>query len=131
MDAQRFHDRGFSIVELLVAIAVLAIGVYGIYAKFVDVDRLSHQRLDNIQGRLLAQQELERLRACPYESLKAFQPDELPPSIPEHTKYHFRDQVTIRDDGLLELTVVVGWGAKPGEPFEPGTSVTVIGVKAP
>jgi prepilin-type N-terminal cleavage/methylation domain-containing protein len=126
------HDKhGFSIVEVLLALAILTFGVFGIYEQFLKSNQRGLGQVSQIKARLLASQELEHLRACSYASLKSWKPtaDSLP--YPGNLKFQYLDTLAVRPDGLLELSVQVGWDMRSGEKFEPGHSITVKGVKAP
>lgn len=125
--------RGFTLVEILLALAILIFGVYGIYNQFLNASQQGRERISPIEARFLAHQELEQLRACSYSSLKSWQQPPLKSQpYPNHLPYSYRDQVQARPDGvLLELTVQVGWDMRSGEDFNKEHSVTVKGLKAP
>jgi Tfp pilus assembly protein PilV len=134
MDANmlRHHtSRACSSVEVLVALAVLGCAALGVYAQFLATGRRGHRHLDRTQARYLAQQELEQLRAAPFDRLKDWKAPQ-PAFYPGHPQFVYQDQVTSRPaDGLLELTVCVGWDMPLGGPFASKHSVTVKGLKAP
>lgn len=127
----RNDKYGFSIVEILLALAILTFGVYGVYEQFLKSNQRGLEQVSQLKARLLASQELEHLRACSHASLKSWKPvtDLLP--YPGDLKFQYLDTISVRPDGLIELNVQVGWDMRSGEKFEPGHSVTVKGVKAP
>jgi Tfp pilus assembly protein PilV len=122
---------GFSVVEILVALAVLTFGVVGVYSQFTGIGRMGRDRITTIQARFLAHQELEQLRACSFECLKNWKPPLAVLPYPNHLKFFYQDQILVRPDGTLELNVQVGWDMRSGENFEKGRSVAVQGLKAP
>ncbi|MCL5270987.1 MAG: prepilin-type N-terminal cleavage/methylation domain-containing protein [bacterium] len=124
------HAHGFTIAEIMIALAVLTIVAYGVYDNLQNTSRLGQQRYERIQAQLLAQQELERLRACPYDALRAWTPPAIVQKLPNHLKFDYRDTVAPRPDGMLDLTVQVGWNMAKGQEFNAANSVTLKGVKA-
>ena len=131
MPLHRTATRGLSLVEVMVAMAILVFVVAGVYSQFLDLGQRSRNRLEPIEARLLAHQELEHLRACRFESLKNWKPPFGLTVYPEHVKYSYLDQVKPGPQGLLELSVQVGWNVQLGKPLGPGNSITVKGYKAP
>lgn len=129
--------RAFSIVEVLVALAILVFGAVALYEQFLQSNHQGRSQFARMQARNLAHQELEQLRATPYQALKAWQ--HKPAPYPDFPKFVYQDQVTPhldplthQPDGLLQLTVRIGWDIRLNEPrFEAGNSITVEGLKAP
>lgn len=127
----RSHSlRAFSIVEVLIALGILACGAFAAYERLLATHQAGVRQLERQQARWLARQELEHLRACDYQALLAWRPPQLPAPFPDHLRFVYQDQVTTRTDGLLELSVQVGWSMPATGRFEPGNSVTVKGLKA-
>lgn len=63
---QVFHDeRGFSLVEVLVALLVLAVGMLGLAALQNMGLRLGHQSYERTQATLLIYEMIDRMRANP------------------------------------------------------------------
>ena len=118
-------------VEILVALAVLILGVSGVYYQFCNTDLRARQRLNTIQARWLAHQEYEQLRACAYEDLKNWASETEARHMPTHLKFNYRRVVESRSDGLLELTVQVGWEIPKAGGIDPANSVTIKGLKGP
>lgn len=130
MIAQRKATMGFSLVEVVIALAVLTFGAYGIYARFYDSSRFTRLHYDQQRAHLLAVEELERLRACPADSLLAWRPAPDPEPRSSKLRFNYLDQVEVREDGLLALRVQVGWDVGP-EGFQAGKVVEVRGLKTP
>lgn len=118
-------------VEIIVALAILTFGIMGIYEQFLAAGKQGRERLLPAQARLLAHQELEQLRACSYESLKSWKPPLRPVPYSSNLKFLCQDQVTPRPDGMLELTVRMGWDVRNDQKFKEGQSIMVKGLKAP
>jgi len=125
------HTRGSTIVELLIAVAILTFGALGVYEHFLALNQRGRDQLGAIQARCLALGELEQLRACSYEELKQWKSPATPASYPNHLKFICQDSVSVRPDGLLELTVQMGWDMPRGGKFEAGRAITVKGLKGP
>lgn len=123
--------RAFSIVEVLVAMAVLTFGVYAIYEQFITLRRLGDQRQPVHQARWLAHQQLEELRAAPAAALRRWTPPAQPQAVFNHGRFVQRGAVHEREDGLLQITVRVGWGESGTEGFAEGYYVEAMGVKTP
>lgn len=128
-----FHKKthGFTIVEVLVALAILVFGVYEVYAHFLDSAARGREHINDVQARFIAHQELQELLACPYDKLRTWKPPAVPNPKLTALKFIYQDTVTTRTDGLLEVTVRVGWNIPGGKGFENGPNLTVKGLKAP
>lgn len=124
--------HAFSIIEVVIALGILAMGAFVAYDHFLTAHRIGLRQLDRVQAGYLAQQELEQLRACSFAQLKAWHPPQIPSPFPNHLKlFVFQDRIEPRPDGLLDLSVSVGWDIPGNQPFDPGHSVTLKGLKAP
>ena len=73
--------HGLSIVEGLVALALLTFGLWVIFSQMTAADRLGEDRLHHLQARWLAAGQLEQLRACDYESLSRWPGDAEPVAL--------------------------------------------------
>lgn len=71
----RRRRRGVSLVEVMVAVAVLTFGVYAIYDQFMSTRDRGLTQLDRTRARYLAHQKLEELRAAGHEALAAWEPE--------------------------------------------------------
>jgi prepilin-type N-terminal cleavage/methylation domain-containing protein len=135
MKSLRHSVRGFTLVETIVALGILAFGVMGIYSQFLETHRQSADRVTIIQARLLAHQELERLRACSFESLKAESLKAGLPATPQdvrgYLRYIYQAKLTPLDSGVIQIEVRVGWDTTPITGFIPGKSVLAKGYSAP
>ncbi|HOE96728.1 MAG TPA: prepilin-type N-terminal cleavage/methylation domain-containing protein [Candidatus Sumerlaeota bacterium] len=125
---KRGARRGFSIIEILVALAILVLAAGGVYHQFFNIDRLGRMRLNEIQGRLLAQQRLEELRALPYARLAEWEPGETATPLGDNLKYAARTTIEPGPGDVLKLTVMVSWRERGAEAVA-GNSVTVVGYK--
>lgn len=112
MKTKRFRNAtaAFSIVELMVAIGVLVFGIYAVYEQFIQTRDLGRRNLARAQGRFLAHQKLEELRACAYNDLKAFKPPEEFTRIETTPRFWSKTELNSRPaDGRIEIVVSVGW----------------------
>lgn len=119
--------RGFSLVEFIIAIAVLVFGVYGVYNSFIGLRAPSTHRLNVAQARLLAQQKLEELRASEADGLIEWKPGAEYRPVAAMPKFLYLPAISTRADGVIEITVSVGWGSE-GPDFQ-GKLVTVKGAR--
>jgi hypothetical protein len=118
-------------VEIIIALAILTMGVCVVYDRFLDSARHGRELTSELQARYLAMGELDHLRACPFDRLRAWTPPAKPAIVPDRLRFSCLERVTPRPDGLLELSVQVGWNLAANGDFVPGQSVTVKGVKVP
>lgn len=119
--------RGFSLVEFIIAIAVLVFGVYGVYNSFIGLRAPSTHRLNVAQARLLAQQKLEELRASEAGGLSEWSPGKDFRPVEAMPKFLYLPEISTRADGIVEITVSVGWDSE-GPDFQ-GKLVTVKGAR--
>ncbi len=121
--------RAFSVVELIVATAVFVVGVAAIYDQFVRTQLPSKRRLLQAQGRLLAHQKLEEIRAVPAEDLLQWNPAEAFRPIEAQPRFHYKPTVAARPDGAVDVTVAVGWDPSDaeGQAFPEGQVIVVEG----
>lgn len=77
-------NSGFSIVELMIGITMVAVAFVGLAPLLITSNKVSETLSENDAARVAARAKLDELRAAPYESLRA----------------SFHEQVfTIDDDG--------------------------------
>ena len=108
------RKNGFSLLELIIAIAVLAIGLVGILQIFPVGLRASYRSGMLTKAAFLAQNKVEEAKMAGFDALT-----ELPPKIPlSGTEGDFDWEISIDDvelDGLessenmRKLTVVITW----------------------
>lgn len=121
--------RAYSMVEILVALAILVVGGYGIYDRFIDAGRQARRLETRIEANLLAHQQLATLQACSFESLEGWTPPANPQALPGNLQYIYQPSVERRDDQSLALSVWVGWDTTVDQGFVPGQSLEVEGIK--
>lgn len=133
---------GFTVVELMVALAILTFGVYAIYDQFLASRDLGRRREADVRGRLLAERRLEELRAAPYDELAALARAGAGASgagfaaIPDSPGFYVAATVAgaAAGDGSLEIAVTVGRESRRGSgamEFSQENLVTVRGVRTP
>ena len=124
--------RGFSFIELIVAMAVLVFGVYGVYHAFLETRPRSQARLFMAQGRMLAHQRFAELQATPYAALRSWSGDKKFKSIDGHEPFQIKAGAR-ENNGVINIVVSVGWHPDEGEgrKFPEGQLITVKGVRAP
>jgi type IV pilus assembly protein PilV len=65
VDGQRSRDQGFTLIEVLIALVVLAIGMLGIAALYIEGLRASRSALVRSEAVVLASNMADRIRANP------------------------------------------------------------------
>ena len=121
------RQRAFTIVEVLVALAILVFGLGAIYMHMVDADRAGRTRLQQMQLRWLAHERLAELRAAPYASLKNWQPGDW--QVMSGNIKAVADKVEPQPDGSIDIAVKAGLFQESSK--EPLNVVTVRGMVAP
>lgn len=120
------RQRAFTIVEVIVALAILVFGLGAIYGHMVDTARNGHRGLERMQARWLAHERLAELRSAPYASLKAWTPGD---RVPMSDRVKAAARVGTLPDGSIEVAVEAGVFEKNSN--QPANAVTVKGVVAP
>lgn len=127
------HGRsGFSIVELLIAFSILAVSLGVIFDQFMRSNNSAKTRFTRDQARLIAQEELEILKAFPADRLLAWEDAEEFQPV-QGSKTFFRSaEIQKLDDGSIEISTTIAWGNtdESGQEFEAGNSVTFSGVRS-
>ncbi len=108
------HRKGFSLLELVIAIAVLAIGLVGVLQIFPVGLRASRRAGMATKAAFLGQNKLEELKTAGFDAIT-----ELPPKIPlSGTEDEFEWEISIdevdldgleSDDEIRKVTVTVDW----------------------
>jgi prepilin-type N-terminal cleavage/methylation domain-containing protein len=108
----RSKRRAVTLIEVMVAVAVLTFGVYAVYDQFrASADR-SRARYQQARGRFLAHQKLEELRACDFSALESWRPPESFTPAASDASPPFRYRVTLERGPAAEaigLGVEVRW----------------------
>lgn len=126
------RQRAFTIVEVLVAIAILVFGLGVIYEYMVDSAQSGNRGIERMQVRWLAHERLAELRSAPYASLKAWTPGARVPMSdrlsPERV-CNAAAKIATLPDGSIEISVEAAAFEKGSD--KPINAVTVKGVVAP
>ncbi len=108
------RDKGFSLLELIIAVAVLAIGLVGILQIFPVGLRASQRAGMMTKAAFLAQNKIEEVKISGFDAIA-----ELPPKIPlSGSEGDFEWEIAIdevdlegleSDDDMRQITVTVRW----------------------
>ena len=120
---QTLRRTGFTLIELVSAMAVLGIGVFAIVTSF-------HYGLEKVRAmqemhtaQTVAQNQLECLRATPFEKLKEVEHDPMPatPALEKLLKVQMERSVRVYGDpklGLRDVEVRVTWVGDGGRTMQ-------------
>lgn len=110
--------RGVSLVEVMVALAILVFGIYFIYDNFLNARNLGRTNVMIAQARSFAHQGVEELRACSYAELKAWTPGDKYEPLAADPRFFQKIELTPRkaDEGV-EIRVLIAWN--PAEKNDP------------
>lgn len=132
MVSQR-RPRAYSLVELMIAVAILTFGLAAMYGQFRDTRQPSQRRLHVAQAQFHGQQILSEALAASYADLKAWKPAPDFTPIEDETRFKARTTVDEVAGNALEIVVQVGWGRQDdeaGQNFPEGQLLTVKGFRA-
>ncbi|MDP6685785.1 MAG: prepilin-type N-terminal cleavage/methylation domain-containing protein [Candidatus Omnitrophota bacterium] len=111
---KNFRHKGFSLLELIIAIAVLAVGLVGVLKIFPVGLRASYRAGMITKAAFLAQNKMEEVKMEEFEKII-----ELPPKIPlSGTTDDFDWEILIDEvyleglesvDDIRKVTVIVKW----------------------
>jgi hypothetical protein len=124
--------RGVTIVETIVALAILTFGAAAIFGTMVDSGRQGLTIESRVRRELLASQRLHEILAAPYAELAAWKPAAAPAPIAGEEPFLWQAAVERSADGLLHVKATVGERSKTSpDAFGDGLRAEIEGVKAP
>jgi hypothetical protein len=124
---------GFTLLELVTAMGMLGIGVFAVVTSF-------HYGLEKVRAvcisctaQTVAQNELEKLRAAPYDELKLTEGTPLPatPALEKLVKVSMGKRVQVYGEpklGLREVEVRISWIGDGARPMY-ASALTLVGNK--
>ena len=105
---RRSNLKGFSLIELMVAVVILAMAIFGIFLAFSTGFQGMADARDRTVATNYAQEKMEELINKPFEDII----DEIPTDI-SGTKFEREVTVTqyldVSIDGLKKVTTIVSW----------------------
>jgi len=112
------NRRGISLVEVMVALAIMVFGIYFIYDQFLNARDVGRTNLMIAQARAFAHQGVEEMRACGYAELRAWTPSEKYEPLAADPRFYRKIELTPRDQNEgVDIRVLVAWN--PTEPNAP------------
>lgn len=129
----RGRRRAFTVVELIIATAVIVVGASAIYDQFVRTALPSHRRLLEAQGRMYAHQKLAELSGATPESFRNWRPNEDFDFVRDDERFRWRAELTPQADGTVQISVTTRWdsiNAPEGDPVPEGLSVVIKGLRS-
>ncbi len=98
------NDRGFTMIELLVAVVILSVALVPLLGLFVQGRTVSSESWDQVTAVSLAQGKIEELKGMPFGALA----DEGPTPFPEpFASLCYTTGIEKVEPGLVEITVTV------------------------
>ncbi|GAI20798.1 unnamed protein product, partial [marine sediment metagenome] len=111
---RRSNLNGFSLIELMVAVVILALAIFGIFLAFTTSFQGMADARDRTVATNYAQEKIEEIKNKPFEEIvdDPTDPDEPPVGI-SGTKFKREVNVTVDVDGsideLKKVTTTVSW----------------------
>jgi len=111
---------GFTLIELILSIALLAVGAISIYQAVFSYTELSEMAHDRNLAFFDLETALEDIRSTPFDKIVEKYPDEEP--IPKFDDLHLRNEritVTYRNPNRdpLVITATIEWQDRQGRSF--------------
>jgi type IV pilus assembly protein PilV len=106
---QKMNQKGFTLMEVLIALVILAVGLLGVTGMQITAIRGNHFSGNLTQATVLAQNKLEELKHLPYydSKLSSGQP---PQQITDSgVVYTVRYDVTALGNTMKNITATVKW----------------------
>jgi prepilin-type N-terminal cleavage/methylation domain-containing protein len=104
------NDRGFTLIEIILAIAIVGILGVSVMAYFGNSARFIRETDVREQAVLISQQEMELAKATGYSGVGSYTPNEYPADAPYP---EFEVSITVNDvtgvSGLKNITVETTW----------------------
>lgn len=100
-------SRGFTLIEVIVALTVLAVGILGVVDAFSSCGRVASHSLRVAQAMNIVQKELELASVTPASSLA--------PKTGSVGQYSWQVEFAEKPHGLVRATVEVRW-TEQGKP---------------
>ncbi|HHY13460.1 MAG TPA: type II secretion system protein [Thermoanaerobacterales bacterium] len=105
------NEKGFTLIELILAVAILAIIItpmFGLFSETFNNNRIAKGKTEAVA---LAQSKIEELKTLDFNELSVMvgNPQEEIP-ISEYPKFNRSVNVSVEEPGLLNIQVKVYWG---------------------
>jgi len=122
--ATRLSEEGFTLVEVLVATSIAAIGFLGLAATHVTSMRTTALGRNVSLATNIANESLETMRRLPYDQIASTSPATV---TRDHVSFLSQATVANVGTGAKKVTMGVSWSDQFG-PHSPGVQlITVIG----
>ncbi len=102
----RLWDKGFTLLELMVAMAILLIAILGILGVFINSILLSEANTNLVMAVNDAQYVLEQIKGLSFQDIDSYEPPEFNNLNNEDIPKPTVNEITSR---LKEVTVNVNW----------------------
>ena len=102
-------DDGFTLIEVMIAIAVLTIGILGVMAMQVHSIDGNASAMRRTRALTMSQDAIERIMSAPFSSFVVGGPTNLPTNDPTYTMDQKVDAVPALGADALSVTVTTRW----------------------
>ena len=103
------HQNGFTLIEILVTLAILSIGLLGMAALTIEIMRSNAQSRAYAEATILAQDKLEEIKRIGYGYDRSD-----PEVVGRFTRRPFPSAENSPEDGMKEVAVKVSWDSMGG-----------------
>jgi type IV pilus assembly protein PilV len=111
---RRAAPRGFTLVEVLVALGIMAVGMVGVLALQKGAANASGYSRRATEAAILAEDKLEQLRTVPMVGVTDGADRVDAGGVPADDAVFVRSWTVVWADTLATLTVTVGWNESDG-----------------
>jgi len=112
---QRSNLSGFSLIELMVAVSILALAIFGIFHAYSAGFMGMADAKDITMATNYAREKMEEIKNKPFGKIEPESPADIHTDVPG-TKFQRKVKVDEIEDGLKKVTTTVSWTNRNEQP---------------